>query len=306
MKKLMAIALTAAMSLGLLAGCGSSSSAANEAPASSAASSAVSEAPASSAVSSAVSSAADEAAASSTADAAESDLEYVKANGKLVVGITDFEPMDYKDESGNWIGFDADMAKAFAESLGVEVEFVEIDWDNKILELDGKTIDCVWNGMTLTDEVKSAMNCTGAYLNNAQIVVVPADKADQYQTEESLAELNFAVEAGSAGEAVATEKGLNATPVKAQADALMEVAAGTSDAAIIDSLMAAAMVGEGTGYENLTYTVGLSTEEYGVGFRKGSDLTDALNDFFKSAYADGSMQKIAETYGVQAALVEQQ
>ena len=302
MKKLMAIALTAAMSLGLLAGCGSSSSTASEAPASSAASSAVSETPASSAVSSA----AEEAAASSTADAAESDLEYVKANGKLVVGITDFAPMDYKDESGNWIGFDADMAKAFAESLGVEVEFVEIDWDNKILELDGKTIDCVWNGMTLTDEVKSAMNCTGAYLNNAQIVVVPADKADQYQTEESLAELNFAVEAGSAGEAVATEKGLNATPVKAQADALMEVAAGTSDAAIIDSLMAAAMVGEGTGYENLTYTVGLSTEEYGVGFRKGSDLTDALNDFFKSAYADGSMQTIAETYGVQAALVEQQ
>ena len=302
MKKLMAIALTAAMSLGLLAGCGSSSSTASEAPASSAASSAVSETPASSAVSSA----AEEAAASSTADAAESDLEYVKANGKLVVGITDFAPMDYKDDNGEWIGFDADMAKAFAESLGVEVEFVEIDWDNKILELDGKTIDCVWNGMTLTDEVKSAMNCTGAYLNNAQIVVVPADKADQYQTEESLAELNFAVEAGSAGEAVATEKGLNATPVKAQADALMEVAAGTSDAAIIDSLMAAAMVGEGTGYENLTYTVGLSTEEYGVGFRKGSDLTDALNDFFKSAYADGSMQKIAETYGVQAALVEQQ
>ena len=298
----MAIALTAAMSLGLLAGCGSSSSTASEAPASSAASSAVSETPASSAVSSA----AEEAAASSTADAAESDLEYVKANGKLVVGITDFAPMDYKDESGNWIGFDADMAKAFAESLGVEVEFVEIDWDNKILELDGKTIDCVWNGMTLIDEVKSAMNCTGAYLNNAQIVVVPADKADQYQTEESLAELNFAVEAGSAGEAVATEKGLNATPVKAQADALMEVAAGTSDAAIIDSLMAAAMVGEGTGYETLTYTIGLSTEEYGVGFRKGSDLTDALNDFFKSAYADGSMQTIAETYGVQAALVEQQ
>lgn len=302
MKKLMAIALTAAMSLGLLAGCGSSSSAANEAPASSAASSAVSEAPASSAVSSA----AEEAAASSTADAAESDLEYVKANGKLVVGITDFAPMDYKDDNGEWIGFDADMAKAFAESLGVEAEFVEIDWDNKILELDGKTIDCVWNGMTLTDEVMSAMNCTGAYLNNAQIVVVPADKADQYQTEESLAELNFAVEAGSAGEAVATEKGLNATPVKAQADALMEVAAGTSDAAIIDSLMAAAMVGEGTGYDTLTYTIGLSTEEYGVGFRKGSDLTDALNDFFKSAYADDSMQTIAETYGVQAALVEQQ
>ena len=158
----------------------------------------------------------------------------------------------------------------------------------------------------LTDEVKSSMNCTNAYLNNAQIVVVPADKADQYQTEDSLKDLNFAVEAGSAGEAVATEKGFNATPVKAQSDALMEVAAGTSDAAIIDSLMAAAMVGEGTGYENLTYTIGLSTEEYGVGFRQGSDLTDALNDFLKTSSADGTLEKIAETYGVQAALVDQQ
>ena len=113
--------------------------------------------------------------------AADSDLEYVKDKGTLVVGITDFEPMDYKDENGEWIGFDADMAKAFAESLGVDVEFVEIDWDNKILELDGKTIDCVWNGMTLTDEVTSSMECTDAYLNNAQVVVVPADKADKYQ-----------------------------------------------------------------------------------------------------------------------------
>ena len=123
-----------------------------------------------------------EPAAAGTAAAADSDLAYIQDKGTLVIGITDFEPMDYKDADGSWIGFDADMAKAFAESLGVTAEFVEIDWDNKILELDGKTIDCVWNGMTLTDEVKSAMNCTGAYLNNAQIVVVPADKADQYQT----------------------------------------------------------------------------------------------------------------------------
>ena len=239
-------------------------------------------------------------------ESTESDLDYVKDKGTLVVGVTDFEPMDYKDDNGEWIGFDADMAKLAAEKLGVEVQFVEIDWDNKIMELDSKNIDVVWNGMTLTDEVKSSMNCTNAYLNNAQIVVVPADKADQYQTEDSLKDLNFAVEAGSAGEAVATEKGFNATPVKAQSDALMEVAAGTSDAAIIDSLMAAAMVGEGTGYENLTYTIGLSTEEYGVGFRQGSDLTDALNDFLKTSSADGTLEKIAETYGVQAALVDQQ
>ncbi len=248
---------------------------------------------------------AEEAGGSEAPAAAESDTAYVQGKGKLVVGITDFEPMDYKDEAGEWIGFDADMAKAFAESLGVDVEFVEIDWDNKVLELDGKTIDCVWNGMTLTDEVLSTMECSNAYCNNAQVVIVPADVADKYQDEASLKDLVFAAEAGSAGEAAIAELGLECTPVKAQADALMEVAAGTSDAAVIDSLMAAAMVGEGTGYEDLTYTVGLTTEEYGVGFRKGSDLAEALNKFFAAAYADGSMAACAEEYGVQAALVEQ-
>ena len=236
---------------------------------------------------------------------ADSDMAYVQNKGVLVVGITDFEPMDYKDADGNWIGFDADMAKAFAESLGVDVEFVEIDWDNKVLELNSQAIDCVWNGMTLTDEVTSAMECTNAYCINAQVVIVPADKADQYQTVEACADLAFAVEAGSAGEAEVDALGYNFTPVKAQSDALMEVAAGTSDAAVIDSLMAAAMVGEGTGYADLTYTVGLNSEEYGVGFRTGSDLAAALNDFFAAAYADGSMLECAETYGVQAALIAQ-
>lgn len=243
--------------------------------------------------------------ASATAENTDSDLAYVKDKGTLVVGITDFEPLDYQDENGNWIGFDADLASAFAESLGVDVEFVEIDWDNKILELDGKTIDCVWNGMTLTDEVTSSMSCTNAYCNNAQVVVVPSSEADKYQDTDSLKDLTFAVESGSAGEAQANELGLNYTAVTAQSDALMEVAAGTSDAAIIDSLMAGAMVGEGTGYANLTYTIGLNDEEYGVGFRKGSDLTEELNNFFKSSYADGSMEQIAEKYGVQAAVVEQ-
>ena len=246
-----------------------------------------------------------EPAAASTAAAADSDLAYIQDKGTLVIGITDFEPMDYKDADGNWIGFDADMAKAFAESLGVTAEFVEIDWDNKILELDSKTIDCVWNGMTLTAEVTSAMECSNAYCNNAQVVIVPADKAADYQTVESCKDLVFAAEAGSAGEAELTALGYTVTPVKAQSDALMEVAAGTSDAAVIDSLMAAAMVGEGTGYASLTYTCGLNSEEYGVGFRKGSDLAQKLNEFFQSSYADGSMMQIAETYGVQAAIIEQ-
>lgn len=235
----------------------------------------------------------------------QTDAEYVKEKGTLVVGITDFAPMDYKDEEGSWIGFDADMAAAFAAFLGVEVEFVEIEWDNKVLELNSKNIDCVWNGMTLTDEVLAAMTCSNAYCNNAQVVIIPADQAEKYQTAEDCADLVFAVEAGSAGEAEITALGYECTPVQSQASALMEVAAGTCDAAVIDSLMAAAMVGEGTSYENLTYTAPLNSEEYGVGFRTGSDLAELLNEFFKAAYADGSMQECAETYGVQAALIEQ-
>ncbi len=239
------------------------------------------------------------------AEDAQSDLEYVKNKGVLVVGITDFAPMDYKDENGNWIGFDADLAAAFADYLGVKVEFVEIDWDNKILELDGKTVDCIWNGMTLTDAVKAAMETSNPYMNNAQVVVVPADKAADYQTVESLKGLNFAVEAGSAGEAEVAALELDYTSVTAQADALMEVSAGTSDAAVIDALMAAAMIGEGTGYENLTYTVGLNSEEYGVGFRKGSDLANELNAFLVAKYEDGTIMQIAETYKVQAAVIAQ-
>ena len=290
MKKLIALLMIAALVLSMAA-CGASEAvSAVEAAASEATDAA-----------SALASAAD-----AVADAAaDSDLAYVLANGKLVVGITDFEPMDYKDDAGNWIGFDADMATKFADSLGVAVEFVEIDWDNKIMELDGKTIDCVWNGMTLTPEVTAAMECSNAYCNNAQVVIVPAAVADQYQDADSIKDLNFAVEAGSAGEQVINDLGYACTPVKAQSDALMEVAAGTSDAAVIDSLMAAAMVGEGTGYADLTYTVGLNSEEYGVGFRKGSDLAAALNAFFAASYADGSMMECAETYGVQAAIIAQ-
>ena len=108
-----------------------------------------------------------------TASASDSDVAYIQGKGTLIVGITEFEPMDYKNESGEWIGFDADMARMVAESLGVEAQFVVIDWDNKIMELESKNIDVVWNGMTLTIEVKNSMECTNAYCNNAQVIVVP-------------------------------------------------------------------------------------------------------------------------------------
>lgn len=239
-----------------------------------------------------------------SANDAESDLAYIKSKGTLVIGVTDFEPMDYQDADGNWIGFDADMAKAFAESLGVTAEIIEIEWDNKIFELNSKSLDCVWNGMTLTDDVKAAMSCSDAYANNAQIVIVPKDVADKYQTVEDCKDLTFAVEAGSAGKEMADENGFKYIEVDKQSTALTEVTAGSADAAIIDSLMAAAMVGDGTSNANLTYTVMLNSEKYGVGFRQGSDLTAALNQFFKDSAADGTLDKIAEKYGVQAAIIK--
>ena len=242
--------------------------------------------------------------AESNAPAAESDLAYVQDKGTLIVGMTDFAPMDYKDDSGEWIGFDADMAKAFAESLGVDVEFLEINWDNKLMELDTKGIDVIWNGMTITDEVTEGASVSEAYCNNGQVVVLPADKAEDYETVESLSGLNFAVENGSAGAAQLDALGLTYVAKTTQADALMEVASGASDACVIDLLMAGAMIGEGTSYPELTYTVQLNSEEYGVAFRKGSDLTEAFNSFWKDAYDAGTVMEVATTYGVQESVIE--
>ena len=291
MKKTLSLALALTMALSLAA-CGNSGGSSSSAPADASGSS----------------SQANSSTSSNSANT-ESDLAYVQDKGTLVVGITEFEPMDYQNTDGEWIGFDADMAKAFAKSLGVEVQFQVIDWDNKIMELDGKTIDVVWNGMTLTDEVTSAMSCSNPYCNNYQVVVVPADVAANYPDAASMSELNFAVESGSAGEEQAELNGFTSTPVLDQATAVLEVESGTADAAIIDSLMADAMVGEGTSYEDLTYTISLNEEEgeqYGVGFRKGSDLVEKLNQFFVDSYADGTMMELAETYGVQAAIIPQE
>ena len=239
----------------------------------------------------------------------ESDKAYVQDKGTLVVGITNFEPMDYKDESGEWVGFDADLARKFAESLGVEAEFVEIDWDNKIMELDGKTIDCVWNGMTINEEVTAAMSVSNPYCTNYQTLVYPADKAADFEGLTSLEGLYVAVESGSAGEDAAEALGATTVPVQSQANTLMEVQSGNSDVAVIDVLMAAAMTGARTSYADLAYSLdlndaqGLERENYGVGFRKGSDLTDAFNEFWAQAVADGTVLEVATTYGLQDAVI---
>ena len=286
MKKLLALML-ALVRVFALAACGDRGSAATDAPSAEPTDTAESAAP------------------SEGGDTAESDLAYVQDKGTLIVGITEFEPMDYQNADGEWIGFDADLAKLFAERLGVEVQFQLIDWESKVMELDGRTIDVVWNGMTLTDEVLAAMECSNAYLNNAQVVILPSAEAENYADAESMSGLQFAVESGSAGEQMAIENGFSYTPVTDQATAVLEVESGTCDAAIIDSLMASAMVGEGTNFADLTYTISLNTEEYGVGFRQGSDLAAELNAFFAEIYADGTMQELADQYGVSAALIAQ-
>lgn len=229
----------------------------------------------------------------------ESDTDYIQKKGTLVVGVTSYEPMDYQDASGQWTGFDAEFAQAVAKELGVEAQFIEIDWDNKFFELDSKAIDCIWNGMTITDEVKRNTSVSDPYVKNAQVVVMPKDTAGGYDAVELLQGLNFAVEAGSAGEAAVKDlTGVTCTSVQSQASALMETAAGTADACVIDITMANAMTGPGTGYENLVIAMELSSEEYGIGFRKDSDLTQKVNDIMKNLMADGTLDALAAKYSL--------
>ena len=230
----------------------------------------------------------------------DSDMAYVKKNGKIVVGITDYAPMDYKDENGEWTGFDAEFARAVAAELGVEAEFIEIDWDNKFFELESGAIDCVWNGMTITDEALKNADVSDPYVVNAQVVVMDKSKLADYPDAASMADLVFAAEASSAGEmAIAEGSGAaNCTSVLTQADALLEVASGSADACVIDITMANAMTGEGTSYAELGYAVSLTSEEYGIAFRQGSDLTAKVNELMAAMKADGTLQALAEKYSL--------
>lgn len=230
-----------------------------------------------------------------------SDLAYIQEKGKLVVGMTEFAPMDYKDANGEWIGFDADLGRLFAKELGVDIEFTVIDWDNKITEIETKAIDCAWNGMTITDELKNGTSVSKPYAMNQQVVVMKADRIDDYKTVESLKDLKFAVETGSAGKDAAETNNFNADIMENQAAALLEVKSGSVDACIIDSTMAAAMTGEGTDYADLKAGLTLVDEQYGISFRKGSDVTEKMNEFLDKCKADGTLQKLADQYNISLA-----
>ena len=231
-------------------------------------------------------------------ETAASDLDYIKEKGKMVIGYTVYEPMNYTDADGNFTGFDTELATAVCEKLGVEPEFVEINWDTKVVELDAKSIDCIWNGMTLTDDIRANAATTKAYAKNAQVVVVK-DGTD-YSSTADLVGKTVVAEAGSAGEA-AIEGDENLAQAdyvskSVQTDCLMEVAAGTADAAVLDLTLANAMIGEGTDYASLKIVDELNAEEYGVAFRKGSDTAAAVDAAFDELKADGTMQALADKY----------
>ncbi len=239
-------------------------------------------------------------AAETEAEAADSDLAYIQDKGTMTIGYTVYAPMNYTDENGEFVGFDTELATAVCEQLGVEPKFAEINWDTKIVELDAKSIDCIWNGMTLTDDIMANTACTQAYAKNAQVVVMKADAG--YTSTADLVGKTVVAEAGSAGETTVQEdenlSQADYVSKSVQTDCLMEVAAGTADAAVLDLTLASAMIGEGTDYADLAIVDELNAEEYGVAFRKGSDVAAAVDAAFDALKADGTMQALADKYGL--------
>lgn len=235
--------------------------------------------------------------------AEESDLQYVKGKGSLVIGYTVYQPMNFTGADGVFTGFDTELAIAVTQLLGLTPEFVEINWETKEIELAAKTIDCIWNGLTISDERKQNMEITAAYVKNAQVVVMKADAA--YQGTASLAGKTVVAEAGSAGEStVKADEGLMLAEYIAkevQTACLMEVAAGTADAAVLDLTLANSMVGPGTDYAGLSIVDKLAVEDYGVAFRKGSDIAAEVNKAFETLRASGFLAELAQKYGLDLA-----
>ena len=226
------------------------------------------------------------------AQSADSDWSYVEGNGTLKIGYTLFEPMNYIGEDGELTGFETEFATAVCEKLGVEPEFVEINWDAKLLELKSKNIDCIWNGMTITPELEEAISISDPYIKNYQVLVIRAADADTYestvQNDEFLSQAAY-------------------TSVVKQTDALLEVKSGAADAAVMDFVLANALAGVGD-YSDLMVIpdLELSVEEYGVGFRKGSDVTEKVNQAMQELVDDGTLRALAEKYELSELLLANQ
>lgn len=247
----------------------------------------------------AVSTSGTEAATDDTTAAAASDYEYIKSKGKMIIGITVYEPMNYKEtEDGEWTGFDTEFAQAVCKELGVEAEFIAIDWNSKFTELKAKSIDCIWNGMTISDEVRENASVSNPYVKNAQVVVMKNDKIANYGDWDSMKDLSFVAESGSTGEDIIVDADYNYVEVVDMATALLEVQTGSADACVIDITMANSMVGEGTSYADLGVACELAAEEYGIGFRMGSDMVEKVNAIMADMMADGTLDALAEKYSL--------
>ena len=247
------------------------------------------------------------AAAATEAPAADDDWSYIQSNGKLVIGITEYEPMNYYDASGKLIGFDTEFAEAACAKLGLTPEFVVIDWDTKELELSSNKIDCIWNGLTVNEERKANMDFSTSYLKNQQVVVVLASDAAKYADVASFAGLTVVAEAGSAGAAAIAANMADAdfVEVQAQTDALLEVKTGKAAAAVIDLTMANAMTGEGTDYSDLTILpIEMPGEEYAIGFRVGSTATAKFNEIIAAFSTDGTFDTLAAKYDLAGLLIK--
>lgn len=231
------------------------------------------------------------------------DWAYIADKGTFVAGITYFEPMNYFDENGELIGFETEFTKAVCEKLGVEAKFQEIEWDKKEIELNAKTIDAIWNGLTVTEERKENMAFSTPYIRNKQVVVIKTDNADKYKDIESMAGASCAAESGSAGQsAIEADSVLSQNEfigASAQKDVLLEVKSGTVELGVIDYVMAKASIGDDTDYSDLMIVenVELQPEEYAVGLRKDDTETLAkINAAIDELVADGTLKQIAEKY----------
>ena len=242
---------------------------------------------------------------------ADDDFAYIQGNGSMKIGFTYFEPMNYMDNNGEFVGFETEFATAVCEKLGVEPEFVEINWDSKVMELESKNIDCIWNGMTITPELEEALTISDPYIKNYQVVVIRADNADTYTTTADLVGKTVEAEAGSAGEtAISEDENLSQATyvsVTKQTDALLEVKTGAADAAVMDFVLANAMVGQGD-YADLAVIpdLQLSVEEYGIGFRKDSTAAEKVNAAIQALIDDGTLNTLAEKYGLAELLLANQ
>ena len=245
-------------------------------------------------------------------NATDSDLAYVKNNGSMKIGITIYPPMNYFDEQGELIGFDTEFAIEVLKDLGVEPDFIQINWDTKETELTSKNIDCIWNGFTVSEERRENILFSDSYIRNMQVVVIRVADSEKFTSKESLVGAKLTAEISSAGESAISDDDIlttdNYTAMAKQTDTLMEVKAGTADAAVLDFTAAKTLVGAGTSYSDLMIMPGveLNTEEYAIGFRLGSDIVPEVNKIIKKLIDDGTLDLIAEKYDLKASLLSNQ